>query len=149
MPAPTFVIARVKWHAGRDALHAVRRAVFIDEQGVPEALEWDTADEACHHVLATSAQGAPIGTGRLLPDGHIGRMAVVREWRGRGVGSAILRALLDIAAHEGFDTVRLHAQTHALRFYARFGFVAVGAEFEEAGIAHRVMVLRRGTAPAA
>ena len=80
----------MNWHATRDKLHAVRRAVFVEEQKVPEELEWDDADEHSHHVLAESDDGAPIGTGRLKLDCYIGRMAVVKEWRGRGVGAAIL-----------------------------------------------------------
>jgi len=138
---PPFVVRPVNWLASRDKLKAVRRAVFIEEQKVPEELEWDDADERAYHVLATADDGTPIGTGRLKLDCRIGRMAVVRAWRGRGVGSAILQALLALAEKEGCTAVRLHAQTQALEFYARFGFVASGAEFEEAGIPHRAMEL--------
>ncbi|MDP1716437.1 MAG: GNAT family N-acetyltransferase, partial [Burkholderiales bacterium] len=91
----------------------MRSTVFIDEQNVPEALEWDDQDEKSRHVLALSVHGEPIGTGRLLPDGRIGRMAVLREWRGKGVGSAILQALLELARQDGLRTIRLNAQTHA------------------------------------
>ena len=76
-------------------MQGVRRAVFVVEQRVPEALEWDDADALSLHALAHDSQGQPVATGRLLPDGHIGRMAVVREWRGRGVGRAILDFLVD------------------------------------------------------
>lgn len=138
---PPFVVRPVNWLASRDKLNAVRRAVFIEEQKVPEELEWDDADERAYHVLATADDGTPIGTGRLKLDCQIGRMAVIREWRGRGVGSAILHALLALAGKEGCTAVRLHAQTQALEFYARYGFTASGAEFEEAGIPHRVMEL--------
>lgn len=147
MAEPPFVVRPVNWQAHRDQINAVRRAVFIKEQGVPESLEWDGLDERSYHVLALSAAGRPIGTGRLLPDGRIGRMAVLRRWRGRGVGSAILRLLLDLARKEGHATVRLHAQTHALGFYAKHGFQAVGEEFMEAGIPHRAMVIRLGEQP--
>jgi predicted GNAT family N-acyltransferase len=92
-------------------------------------------------VLATAPDGTPIGTGRLKLDCHIGRMAVVRHWRGRGVGASILNTLISFAEKEGCEIVRLHAQTHALEFYARFGFTAVGDVFEEAGIPHRLMEL--------
>lgn len=139
---PDYLVYRVTWEDAREALSSVRREVFIAEQGVPEDLEWDEDDARSVHVLAASAAAAPIGTGRLLPDGRIGRMAVLRSWRGRGVGSAILRALLDAAREAGYDEVRLHAQTHALAFYAKHGFVAIGDEFMEAGIPHREMVLR-------
>ncbi|MBI4207818.1 MAG: GNAT family N-acetyltransferase [Betaproteobacteria bacterium] len=132
----------VDWHAHRAELHAIRRAVFIEEQRVPEELEWDEVDARCGHVLAFSPEDAPIGTGRLLPDGSIGRMAVLKAWRGRGVGSAILGMLLSLARKEGFDAVRLHAQTHAVGFYAKHGFAVTGDEFMEAGIPHRTMMLR-------
>lgn len=136
---PAFIVRPAGWHTSRHALHAVRRTVFIEEQHVPEALEWDDDDEQSRHVLALSVHGEPIGTGRLLPDGHIGRMAVLREWRGMGVGSAILRALLDLARQDGLHAIRLNAQTHALDFYTRHGFIVVGDEFMEAGIPHREM----------
>jgi predicted GNAT family N-acyltransferase len=142
MPEQLFEVRPVNWNVSRDKLRAVRRAVFIDEQRVPEELEWDDADERAYHVLATDDEGAPIGTGRLQLDGQIGRMAVVREWRRRGVGRKILMTLVDLARKEGCSVARLHAQTHALEFYARQGFVAVGPEFDEAGIRHRAMELR-------
>ncbi|MGE5524817.1 MAG: GNAT family N-acetyltransferase [Rhodospirillaceae bacterium] len=137
-----YVVHRVTWQERREALSSVRREVFIVEQGVPEELEWDEDDVRSVHVLAASTAAVPIGTGRLLPDGRIGRMAVLRSWRRRGVGSAILRALLDAARELGHEEVRLHAQTHALAFYAKHGFVAIGEQFMEAGIPHREMVLR-------
>lgn len=137
-----WAVREVGWHAHRAELHAIRRAVFVDEQRVPEELEWDDADADCRHVLAYSPEGAAaIGTGRLLPDGHIGRMAVLKAWRGRGVGSAILVFLIGLARDKGFRVLRLHAQTHALGFYEKYGFVATGDEFMEAGIPHRAMVL--------
>jgi len=142
MAAPPFVVRPVNWIATREKLRALRRAVFIEEQRVPEELEWDDADERCYHVLATSEEGQPIGTGRLKLDGQIGRMAVARDWRGRGVGGAILESLLALARKEGCTTVRLHAQTHAIGFYAKYGFTAFGEEFDEAGIPHRMMELR-------
>jgi len=141
----SFIVRPVNWKASYEALHAVRRAVFIEEQHVPEELEWDDIDERCCHVLATSAEGVPIGTGRLLPDGHIGRMAVLGEWRGKGVGSAILEALLDLARKEGLQIVRLNAQVHAVGFYARHGFTVIGGEFMDAGIPHREMQIRLNT----
>lgn len=115
--------------------------MFIIEQQVPEELEWDDADTVSVHVLALDGEGKPIGTGRLLPDGHIGRMAVIREWRQRGVGSAILEWLMANARRQGFHALHLHAQTHALDFYARHGFIAHGGIFNEAGIPHRKMSL--------
>ena len=137
--AAGFDVRRADWSRDGKALRAIRRAVFIVEQRVPEALEWDDVDPHCAHALATDAGAAPIGCGRLLPDGHIGRMAVVAHWRGCRVGAALLTTLVDLARERGHVHAILNAQTQAVPFYARFGFVATGAEFEEAGIAHRVM----------
>lgn len=117
----------------------VRRAVFIDEQGVPEALEWDEYDAVSMHWLALATEGSPIGCARLLPDGHLGRMAVLPVWRGRGVGRALLDAVLHTAQMRGERVLRLSAQVHAARFYAHAGFVADGPAYEEAGILHVAM----------
>jgi predicted GNAT family N-acyltransferase len=149
MPAPPFVVRPVNWGATRDKLRALRRKVFIEEQNVPEELEWDGADETAYHVLATSEEGEPIGTGRLMLTGQIGRMAVARNWRRCGVGGAVLQSLLELARKEGCMTVHLHAQTHAIAFYSKYGFIAVGEEFDEAGIPHRMMELKLGPEPAA
>jgi hypothetical protein len=91
------------------------------------------------HLLARDAAGHPIGTGRLTPERKIGRMAVLREWRGRGVGEALLQTLLDEALHHRLPDVRLHAQVSALGFYAKYGFVPEGPRFMEAGIEHQSM----------
>jgi len=113
----------------------------VVEQHVPEAEEWDGLDASSVHVLAVSAEGQTIGTGRLLPDGRIGRMAVLKSWRRRGVGGALLRELIGMACASGFTETRLHAQTHARAFYSRYGYVPVGEEFMEAGIPHIEMRL--------
>lgn len=120
-------------------LRAVREPVFIIEQQVPVEEEWDALDPQCLHLIARDAANRPIGTGRLTPEGKIGRMAVLPEWRGRGVGAALLDALVEAARSRGWPEVRLHAQTHALGFYADHGFEAYGETFEEAGIPHRRM----------
>ena len=122
-------------------LRAVREPVFVVEQQVPLDLEWDELDPRSRHVLARDAHGRPIGTGRLTPEHKIGRMAVVREWRGRGVGEAMLQTLVDLARSIGYPKVTLHAQVSAIGFYEKFGFVAYGEEYEEAGIQHRSMAL--------
>ncbi len=109
---------------------------------MPEALEWDGIDRDCRHALAEDAAGRAIGCGRLLPDGHIGRMAVRAEWRGRGVGAALLLQLVELARAAGHERVVLNSQSHASPFYARHGFVTSGPEFEEAGIPHREMQRR-------
>lgn len=124
------------WHALKADAQAVRYEVFVLEQKVPLELEWDEMDPACLHAVAYDENGNALGTGRLLPDGHIGRMAVRQPARGAGIGAAILRALMREAEKRGDHVVRLHAQTHAEAFYARHGFVREGEEFMEAGIPH-------------
>ena len=114
----------------------IRYEVFVEEQKVPAELEMDHMDVACLHAVAYAADGTPVGTGRLLPDGHIGRMAVRKSARGTGIGGELLQALMTQARIRGDKLVVLSAQTHAAPFYERHGFSADGAEFYEAGIAH-------------
>ncbi len=137
-PSPEISVRTADWSVDREILKAVREEVFIREQGVPANMEWDELDAQSRHVVAM-ADGLAIGTGRLLPDGHIGRMAVLREWRGQGAGSALLTSLLEIARGRSMWRVRLNAQVQALPFYLRHGFQAQGEEFAEAGIPHRRM----------
>ena len=134
-------VAEVPWETHADILTAVRRAVFIEEQGVPEEEELDGEDASSRHFLATDSQGNPIGTSRLLPSGQIGRMAVLPAWRRRNVGARLLAAAIDSARRMNLK-VFLHAQMGALGFYQRNGFEASGEVFLEAGIAHRKMTLR-------
>jgi predicted GNAT family N-acyltransferase len=127
--------------ADLDAAYAVRRSVFQDEQGVPAELEFDADDAIAIHVIAVDGAQV-VGTGRVvLRPGYakIGRMAVLAEWRKRGVGRALLDALLSTAADRGATRAVLHAQVHAVGFYSRAGFIAVGDQFDEAGIPHRRM----------
>ena len=137
-----FRVERVEWAHACSTLRAIRLEVFVHEQRVPEALEWDGLDPQCEHVLASDSAGHPVATGRLLPDGHIGRMAVLTDWRRRGVGSAVLNELLKIARVRGDEVAILHAQSYAMQFYRRAGFEITSAEFMEAGIAHVEMRLR-------
>jgi predicted GNAT family N-acyltransferase len=123
----------------RAALLDLRDVVFIQEQGVPEQRERDGLDVDCWHVLARDDAGQPIGCGRLTPAHKIGRMAVLQEWRGRGVGLALLRELVARARTQGWPEVALDAQVSAIGFYEREGFVAYGEEFEDAGLTHRAM----------
>jgi predicted GNAT family N-acyltransferase len=116
--------------------------VFVEEQKVLEALEWDGIDADCRHVIAENASGEPIGCARLLPDGHIGRVAVLASARGQGVGGALLARMIALAAELGHQRVVVNAQTHALAFYERHGFVAFGPEFDDAGIPHQAMARR-------
>jgi hypothetical protein len=130
------LIRIMPWPDARAEASAIRETVFVVEQGVPREIELDEQDARCDHAIAYHAAAGAIATGRLLPDGHIGRMAVLREWRGKGVGGRLLEALIERARSRGMRRVVLNAQTHAAPFYARFGFAAVGAEFMEAGIPH-------------
>lgn len=120
----------------------IRLEVFVEEQKVPLEEELDARDAQCLHAIAYDAGGRAMGTGRLLPDGHIGRMAVRKPWRGQGVGSLLLTALMDAARRRGDAEVVLDAQLQARPFYARHGFVEEGETFMDAGIPHRVMRLR-------
>lgn len=121
-------------------IYAVRKAVFIDEQGVPAEIEMDDLDPICRHVLAWR-DGVAVGTGRITPDGRIGRMAVIASCRGQGIGRDILRELIRLGRDEGIDTLFLSAQCQAIPFYEKSGFVASGPVYKEAGINHRHMML--------
>ena len=127
------------WHTLQKDAQAVRYAVFVVEQKIPAELEWDVMDAQCLHAVAYDAQHQAIGTGRLLPDGHIGRMAVLGSARNSGVGADILRLLMEQAKLRGDASVRLNAQQTAEKFYTREGFVRDGEIFMEAGIAHVCM----------
>jgi len=129
------------WARARSEASRIRFAVFVREQGVPAEIELDEHDAEGIHALAFLHKTV-VGTARLLPDGHIGRMAVLKEWRGRGVGAALLRALIERAQERGDAKVLLSAQVHALAFYRAHGFLAEGPVYEEAGIPHQAMHLR-------
>lgn len=121
---------------------SVREQVFVREQGVPLTMEYDAADPVSLHVLARGPDDQAIGTGRLLPDGHIGRMAVVAARRRQGVGTALLSRLMEAARDRRLSRLTLNAQLSAADFYRRFGFVEQGDDFLEAGIRHVLMVKR-------
>jgi D-hexose-6-phosphate mutarotase/predicted GNAT family N-acyltransferase len=125
----------VNWQEAEAALSSIRREVFIEEQQVPEELEWDGEDAHALHVLVVN-DGEPIGCGRMLADGHIGRMAVLENYRGKGVGRLILKTLLMEAEKLRRGRVFLNAQTRAAGFYAKYGFNPVGGEFPDANIPH-------------
>ncbi len=126
------------WVQAESRVMPLRIEVFVREQGVPLEMERDEFDPVSLHAVCTVG-GEVIGTGRLLPDGHIGRLAVARDRRGHGVGGRMLQALVAEAARRGLAEVVLHAQVQAEAFYARHGFVADGPVFDEVGIAHRLM----------
>ncbi len=137
-----FEITPAEWSLDHDQLLLVRRVVFVEEQKVPEEIEVDELDPVSFHILAIeSTGGKPIGTARLLPDGHIGRVAVVKEWREQGLGLALMKFLIEKARDESRKELLLHAQTQTIGFYEKLGFVCVGEEFEEAGILHFMMRL--------
>lgn len=136
-----FRVEPASWQVDEDELRAVRELVFVREQAIPPADEWDDQDAASRHVLARDAGGRAIGTGRLTPSATIGRIAVLPEWRGRGVGRAIMRVLLEQARQQHLAAVTLHAQSHAIPLYEAFGFRVEGDPFIECGIAHRTMRL--------
>ncbi len=140
MPEPA-LIQVLDWNHAEARARQVRNAVFIIEQKVPVELEWDEWDLLSEHALALDARAEPIGTARLLPDGHLGRMAVLGPWRGRGIGRALALALLSRARERGMRRIELHAQTHAIGFYRALGFTEFGAPFDEAGIPHIAMAL--------
>lgn len=134
------LVKEVSWVEMGKEIASIRRRVFVEEQGVPPELEWDGQDEYAFHVLAFS-NGQALATGRLLPNGHLGRMAVLRELRGRGIGSQVLQTLLALARREKIGPIFLHAQLSARSFYMKYGFRACGEIFGEAGIAHIRMEL--------
>ncbi|MDF3415176.1 GNAT family N-acetyltransferase [Sulfitobacter sp. M57] len=123
------------------ACHALRRAVFIEEQGVSEAEEIDDLDDVCLHLLALDGD-APVGTARVNIQGglaKIGRVCVVKSHRGTGLGAALIQKALEVSRGKAAQA-KLGAQTHALGFYEKLGFVATGPIFDDAGIPHRDMV---------
>jgi predicted GNAT family N-acyltransferase len=136
-----FQVKQTSWEESKRELIRIRTVVFINEQLVPPELEWDGYDQDCWHVLAQTTDGKSIGTGRMLYDGHIGRMAVLPQYRKTGVGSALLRELIKIARLQGINEVFLHAQTQAAAFYQKHGFVITSDEFMDAGIPHVTMRL--------
>lgn len=131
-------IELLPWEEARAHASPIRFSVFVEEQGVPREIELDEHDPVCVHAVVFE-DGSAVATGRLLPDGHIGRMAVLKAWRGRGIGAAILNELMKAALKRGHREVALAAQVHALPFYRAHGFVPVGEEYLEAGIPHQAM----------
>lgn len=136
----SFRIVTFPWGAaGTESARRIRREVFIEEQAVPEAEEWDAFDAPATHFLLRSRDGVALGTARLTPDGRIGRVAVAAHARGQGLGEALVKAAVELAQDRSLEHVVLDSQTYALGFYERMGFVAEGPEFLDAGIPHRRM----------
>ena len=134
--SPAFRVRLVDWRDASPDLSRIRTTVFVGEQNLQTEIEIDGRDPQCAHVLAETAAGEAIGTGRLMADGRIGRMAVLAAWRGRGVGAAMLEALMAEARRRGLREAYLHSQSHAKDFYARHGYAVEGEEYLEAGIPH-------------
>lgn len=141
------------WHTDEEKLSTIRRLVFIEEQNVPEELEWDEDDATATHFLVTSDHDSIaddviadelIATARLKPDGQIGRMAVLAKYRNQGIGSQLLRFVLQTAANQNYKNIYLHAQSTAVHFYEKQGFETQGEIFYEAGIPHLHMRLNIG-----
>lgn len=135
----TLQLITAHWPVDRSRLLAIRHAVFVDEQGVPAEFEEDPQDPLAYHCAALSGDGEWIGTGRLLDDGHIGRLAVLQQHRGQGVGSALLAHLIDQAQARGHRQLALSSQIAVADFYQRFGFVRHGEVYDEVGIPHIAM----------
>lgn len=130
----------MSWEEARSDASPVRFTVFVEEQGVPPEIELDDQDRVSVHAVVFEGT-TPIATGRLLPDGHIGRMAVLKDWRNRGIGGLMLQKLIERAKARGDREVALSAQVHAVAFYRAHGFVEEGSEYLEAGIRHQAMRL--------
>ena len=136
----------VSYEASESDIRFVRDTVFGEEQKVHRELDWDGMDPYCIHVVATDDDGNPIGTGRMQPDGRIGRLSILKSWRGQGIGTGILETLVESARRRGLEKVYLHAQLQAVSFYEKRGFEKDREAFAEAGILHINMT--RDTRPA-
>jgi YbgC/YbaW family acyl-CoA thioester hydrolase len=127
------------WAELGEAARAVRTAVFVHEQGIPAAMEWDEHDATCRHAVVFNRLGMPVACARLLPDGHIGRVAVVQAMRGSQAGKLVMQTLMLDARTAGHSHAEISAQLAVVGFYARLGFCSVGEPYAEAGIAHICM----------
>ncbi len=143
MPASikNYRIERVCWETHEQSLRLVRQKVFIEEQGVLPEEEWDELDSVSQHLLAIDAKGTPVGTARLTPSGKLGRLAVLPEHRGKGLGRMLVESVIELARELGFDSIGADAQVRALEFYRRLGFVPYGEQFLDARIPHRKVKL--------
>jgi predicted GNAT family N-acyltransferase len=139
--ATRFTVSQVGWEMAGCQLRDIRQRVFMAEQQVPEALEWDGLDEHAIHLLASDERGIPVGCARILDGGIVGRMAVIQEMRALGIGRAFLDAAISVCRNRGWHVVTLSAQTHAIPFYERAGFKVCSEEYMDAGIPHRDMRL--------
>jgi len=140
MTEVNFTVFEASWEKHQHEIRFIRTQVFVHEQRVPEELEWDGLDDTAIHVLAFTSDQIPAGTARLLISGQIGRMAVLKQYRNMGIGTAMLIKLIQIAASHNINPLFLNAQLHAIRFYEKHGFIPDGGIFDDAGIPHRKMI---------
>lgn len=133
------IIRIADWQADKNELKKLRKAIFIDEQNVPETLEWDGYDEHSIHFIASMDEKV-VATARLKHDGQLGRMAVAADYRHQGIGSQLLTYILEYAAAQNRNPIYLHAQLSAIAFYQRSGFYKKGDVFFEADIPHILML---------
>ena len=136
-----FEVIKTDWISSQIAISEVRTQVFVEEQAVPYKLDFDGLDNTAVHWLAVTLQGKPVGTARLLKDGHLGRMAVLKDFRHQGIGTAILESCIAYAKTDHFNRLYLHAQLTAIGFYKKQGFSAYGQQFMDANIPHIAMQL--------
>ena len=133
------IILETDYSDHREIIKLIRNEVFVKGQNVPESIEIDGKDDDCKHVILI-VDGMPAGTGRIEKDGHIGRVAVLEEFRGNNYGTGIMEKLEETALKEGLDQVYLNSQKHAIQFYKKLGYRTVGEYFTEAGILHKKMI---------
>ncbi|MFW2372643.1 MAG: GNAT family N-acetyltransferase [Gammaproteobacteria bacterium] len=134
-----YSIIHTSWQQHQAEIRNIRLKVFVEEQQVPIELEWEGNDDDYHYVLALDNKNQAIATGRIGADGHIGRMAVLKPWRHKGVGSTMLEALLEYAQQQNIDRIFLNSQSSAIPFYEKQGFQIISEEFMDAGIPHKTM----------
>lgn len=131
-----FTLIEATWASYEPQLRAIREQVFVVEQHVPTYVEWDEYDITATHLLALDAEQKPVGCARILDSGRVGRMGVLREWRGRGLGRALLDKAIEICKQSGHKQITLSAQTHALKFYQKAGFVVTSEAYIDVNIWH-------------
>jgi len=134
-----YTVVHTCWQQNQAEIKYIRLKVFVEEQQVPIDLEWEGNDDDYHYVLALDNTNQAIATGRIGADGHIGRMAVLKPWRNKGVGRAMLKALIEYAQQQSISRVFLNAQNSAIAFYEKQGFIIISDEFMDAGIPHKTM----------
>jgi len=134
-------ISIVTWQEAESSLRHIRTCVFIEEQSVPATLEWDGLDDTCLHILVSDGKNNPVGTARMQPNGHIGRMAVMKDYRHQGIGSAMLELLVTHCKKHKLQP-HLDAQVNAIHFYEQHDFKSTSDVFMDAGIPHKHMELK-------